>query len=228
MQTTDNHFEKYLQPGRYIDSDNPLIIEYTQKRKGSSSNPLEQAVNLYYAVRDDFFYNPFHVDLSDEGLKSSAVLKRGSGYCVEKAGLLAACARVLGIPSRIGLADVRNHIGAERLRQLLRSDVFVCHGFTELFLNGRWVKATPAFNKKLCDKLGVASLEFNGLEDSIFQEYDQHETGERKFMEYLHDHGTFSDIPKELMMAVLKKNYPHLFEEGIQESLTEEKIFYNL
>lgn len=211
-----------------MDSDHPAVVDYARKHRGSSADPVKQSVSLYYSVRDDFLYDPFHVDLSDEGLKSSTVLKRGSGYCVEKAGLLAACARVLGIPSRIGLADVRNHIGAERLRQLLRSDVFACHGYTELFLNGKWVKATPAFNKKLCDKLGVAALEFNGREDSIFQEYDEHEKGERKFMEYLHDHGTFDDIPKEYMVAVLKKHYPHFFEDGAQEALAGENIFYNL
>lgn len=220
--------EEYLQTGKYIDSSHPEVIAFAQKYKGDSDDSIQQAVSLYYAVRDKFMYNPFHVDLSDEGLKASDVLKRGSGYCVEKANLLAACARVVGIPSRIGLADVKNHIGSERLKKLLRSDVFACHGFTELFLNEKWVKATPAFNRSLCEKMGVEPLPFNGLEDSIFQEFDEHEAGERKFMEYLFDHGTFADIPKEYMKEVLMKHYPHFFEEGAQEKLAQDNIFYNL
>lgn len=208
MQTD---FDKYLKPGKYIDSGNPEVIAYAQKHKGDSEDVIRQVVSLYYAIRDDFKYDPFNVDLNESGMTASAVLKRGSGYCVEKANLLAACARALGVPSRIGLADVRNHIGAGNLSRFLRSDVFACHGFTELYLNGKWVKATPAFDKRLCEKLGVAPLEFNGREDSIFQEYDQHAKGERKFMEYLHDHGTFDDIPRRYIIEVLRKHYPHVF-----------------
>ena len=110
--------EEYLKPGKYINSDHPDVIAFARKYKGESDDPVQQAVSLYYSVRDKFLYNPFSVDLSDEGLKASDVLKRGSGYCVEKANLLAASTRALGIPSRIGLADLNNHIGSGRLKNL--------------------------------------------------------------------------------------------------------------
>lgn len=223
-----SNLDRYLRPGKYIDSDHREIIAYTHSHKGNSDDKADQMVSLYYAVRDGFTYDPFHVDLNEAEVKASAVLKRGSGYCIEKASLLAACARVLGVPSRIGMADVRNHIGAEKLRLLLRSDVFACHGFTELFLVGKWVKATPAFNKALCQKLGVAPLEFNGREDSIFQEYDRHDQGERKFMEYLYDHGTFDDVPREYIITVLQKHYPHLFAGSARKAVGGENTFYNL
>jgi transglutaminase-like putative cysteine protease len=200
--------QQYLTPTKFVDSDNPEVIAYTHKIIGDSTDPVEQAVKLYNAIRDGFLYNPFEVNLSDQGLKASDVLRRGYGYCVEKANLLAACARVLGIPSRFGFADVRNHVGTGRLAQVLRSDVFAFHGYAELFLEGKWVKATPAFNKTMCEKLQVKPLEFNGREDSIFQENDG---PNGRFMEYLYDHGTFADIPQQYMIATLKKHYPHLF-----------------
>ncbi|GIV35174.1 MAG: hypothetical protein KatS3mg031_2709 [Chitinophagales bacterium] len=215
----EQNFEQYLQPGKYIDSDHPEVRAFAFKHKGDSADLLRQAVSLYYAVRDGFIYDPFHVDLSEEHLKASALLARGRGFCVEKAALLAACARVIGIPSRIGLADVRNHLGAERLQKILQSDVFACHGFTELFLEGRWVKATPAFNKSLCEKLGVNPLEFDGKKDSIFQEYDGHNGNERKFMEYLTDHGSFSDVPRAFIIQTLHTHYPHLFEHPDSEAI---------
>ncbi|MDX2000913.1 MAG: transglutaminase family protein [Chitinophagales bacterium] len=201
--------EQYLRPTKLVDSDHPEVVAFAKAAVGDSTEPVEMAVKLYYAIRDRFPYNPFHVDLSDEGLKASTLVKKGYGYCVEKANLLGAAARAVGIPSRFGFADVINHVGTGRLREVLRSDVFAFHGYTELFLNGRWVKATPAFNKELCEKLGVKPLEFNGEEDSIFQENDG-PTG--KFMEYLYDHGTFDDIPQQYMYETLKKHYPHLFE----------------
>lgn len=202
--------EIYLQPAKYINSDSEEVIQFTNKIIGSTTDPIEKAVKIYYAVRDGFQYNPYDLDLSPEAMKASSLLERNYGYCVEKACLLAACARVAGIPSRLGFAKVRNHIATEKLEEALKTNVLVFHGFTELFLEGKWVKATPAFNKTLCEKLKVESLEFDGKEDSIFQSYNQEGS---QFMEYLYDYGNFDDVPYDLFISELIKHYPHLFEE---------------
>jgi len=202
--------EIYLQPAKFVNSDSEEVIQFTNKIIGSTTDPIEKAVKIYYAVRDGFQYNPYDLDLSPEAMKASSLLERNYGYCVEKACLLAACARVAGIPSRLGFAKVRNHIATEKLEEVLKTNVLVFHGFTELFLEGKWVKATPAFNKTLCEKLKVESLEFNGKEDSIFQSYNEEGS---QFMEYLHDYGSFDDVPYELFISELIKHYPHLFEE---------------
>ncbi|CAN5433391.1 transglutaminase family protein [soil metagenome] len=204
------NMEEYLKPTQFVDSDNPAIIAFAHEVVGESTDAVEQVVKLYYAVRDRFPYNPYEVDLSNHGLKASTALNRGYGYCVEKANIMAASARALGIPSRFGFADVRNHIGSGKLMQVLRTNLLAFHGYVELYVNGKWVKATPAFNKTLCEKLQVQPLEFNGLEDSIFQENDG---PDGKFMEYVFDHGTFADIPQEYMIEVLRNHYPHLFAE---------------
>ena len=204
------NMEQYLRPAHFMDSDNADVIAYAYKVVGEEKDPLKQAVLLYYAVRDGFLYNPYNIDLSDEGMKASTMLHKGFGYCGEKANLLAACGRVLSIPSRVGFADVKNHINSQKLMELLRSDILAFHGFTEFYLNGKWVKATPAFNKTLCEKLGVQPLEFNGMEDSVFQENDG---PQGQFMEYVKDHGTFADIPRDLFIETMKINYPHLFED---------------
>ena len=64
----------------------------------------------------------------------------------------------------------------------------------ELHLGGRWVKATPAFNRELCDKVGIAPLEFDGERDSLFQPLDLEG---RRHMEYVRDRGVFADLPLE-------------------------------
>lgn len=202
--------EIYLQPAKFVNSDSEEVIQFTNKIIGSTTDPIEKAVKIYYAVRDGFQYNPYDLDLSPEAMKASSLLERNYGYCVEKACLLAACARVAGIPSRLGFAKVRNHIATEKLEEVLKTNVLVFHGFTELFLEGKWVKATPAFNKTLCEKLKVESLEFNGKEDSVFQSYNEEGS---QFMEYLYDYGNFDDVPYELFISELIKHYPHLFEE---------------
>lgn len=187
-----------LRPGRFIDSDHPAVIEFAERWRGASREPLGQAVALYHAVRDEIRYNPYAFSLDAQTLKASHALATGESYCVPKANLLAACARHCGIPARIGLADVRNHLSTPRLLELLRSEVFAMHGYTELHLDGRWVKATPAFNEALCRVFKVAPLEFDGVHDSVFHPYN--DKGER-YMEYLHDHGQFEDLPEQLFLA---------------------------
>ena len=198
-----------LSPARFIDSDHPLVIDFTERWRGASRDPREQAVNLYRAVRDEIRYNPYVFSADHQTLKASHALAAGESYCVPKALLLAACARHCGIPARIGLADVRNHLSTPRLIEMLRSEVFAMHGYTELFLEGRWVKATPAFNLALCRMFKVAPLEFDGRTDSVFHPFNA--KGER-YMEYLVDHGQFDDLPVELFFAHLRQCYPHLFE----------------
>jgi len=167
---------------------------------------------LYHAIRDGWRYDPYRIDLRPEAMKASALLTRDHGYCIEKANLLAAAARSLGIPARLGFANVKNHIGTEKLEKLLKTNLMVFHGFTELYLNGKWVKATPAFNKQLCKKLSVKPLDFNGRDDSIFQQYAA--DGSR-FMEYVHNYGHFADVPRDLFIQELRKYYPHVFEKTV-------------
>lgn len=202
----------FTEPNQFVDCDHRAVQEYARANCGHQQDPIQKAVALYYSIRDGFRYNPWGMAARPEDFKASAVLlreRRRGGHCIDKANVLAACARAVGIPSRLHFANVRNHIATEELERKLGTSLLVFHGYVELFLHQRWVAATPAFNKELCQHLGVAPLEFNGEEDSIFQEYD-HAGG--RFMEYVHDYGAFSTIPYQLMTAEWKKHYPVLAE----------------
>jgi len=195
---------KYLGPTLIIDSDHPSIMDYAAKTTGKSADMTEQAIRLYYAVRDGIWYDPYYPFYLPEHYRASNVLRSGRGYCVCKASLLCALGRACNIPSRLGFADVKNHLATRQLLDYLGSDLFVYHGYVEFYLEGRWVKATPAFNKELCDRHRVAPLEFNGREDSISHPYNLEK---RLFMEYVADHGTYADIPLDLILAAWKGAY---------------------
>lgn len=199
--------DPYLQATRYLDAAHAAIRAFAADAIGGASDPIEAAVRLYYAVRDGLRYDPYSVELVPNGLVASNVLARGRGYCVAKAGVLAATARAIGIPSRLGFADVRNHLATPRLLEMMGTDVFYYHGFTELLLEHRWVKATPAFNVQLCERFGVEPLEFDGRNDSIFHPYD---TGGRRHMEYVNDRGTRDDMPIEELREAMVKFYPRM------------------
>ncbi len=201
--------EEFLRPTEFLNFDDKTVREYAEKNTVGAANEREKAVKLYNAVRDDFQYNPYLLDLRPQGLKASDLLTRKRGYCVEKAILLAATARAVNIPSRLSFYIVRNHIATERLELALKKNYLVFHGAAEMFLDGKWLKTTPAFNKNLCKYLGVEPLEFDGKTDSIFQEYDK---SGNVFMEYLHDYGFFADLPYNLYLEELNKHYPHVFD----------------
>jgi transglutaminase-like putative cysteine protease len=201
----DRQFQAYLSPTRIIDSDHNAVINYAMAAvKNADGDPVATAVKLYYAVRDAIWYDPYLPFYRPEHYRASDVLKKGRAFCVGKATLLCALGRACRIPSRIGFATVRNHLATKQLLEFLGSDLFVFHGFTEFYLDGKWVKATPAFNIELCKKHKVLPLEFNGREDSIFHQYNSEQ---KQFMEYVDDHGTFADIPVDEIVTSWKKIY---------------------
>lgn len=189
-----------------IDSDNERVKAYAAKVVGDGilADPLQCAIKLYYAVRDDILYDPYMISRYPEAYRASATLERGRGFCVQKAALLCAVARACQIPSRLGFATVRNHLASKQLIEFIGSNLFVFHGYTELLLNGKWVKATPAFNKTLCVKFDVPSLDFNGLDDSIFQAYA---SDQKRFMEYTEYFGTYSSVPMQMMIKTWQEVY---------------------
>ena len=194
----------YLTPTSVIDSDHPSIMDYARTTIQGIEDPVEMAVHLYLAVRDGILYDPYSPFYLPEHYRASYVLKRGRSFCVPKVSLLCALARACGIPSRVGLADVRNHLTTKQLIEFMGSDLFVCHGFAELYLEGKWVKATPAFNKELCEKHHVPPLEFNGREDSLFQPYN---SKKQKFMEYVAFRGVYADVPVGEVVDAWKQAY---------------------
>lgn len=206
----------YLAATPFIDSDHAAVRALAREVAGDETDPKAKAIRLYYAIRDRFLYDPYSVEVSPDGLRASAVIARGHGFCVNKAILLAAVARAEGIPARLGLADVKNHLATARLRAQMGTDVFYYHGFTELFLDGKWVKATPAFNLALCEKFRVLPLEFDGETDSVFHPFD---ADNRRHMEYVADRGSYADMPFDEWRDAMLTHYPDLMREDRQEAL---------
>lgn len=200
--------QQYLKSTELIDAEHPAIREFVADIDQQVTK-REQAVALYYKVRDHFLYDPYHLDLRPGALKASEILKKKRAWCVEKSIVLAAGLRALNIPSRLGYGIVVNHIGVEKLTAYLKREEIVFHGYVEVFLDGKWVKTTPAFDRKVCRLSGVTPLEWDGKEDAMFQAYE----GDHKFMEYVHFYGTFEDVPVDLMNREMKKYYPHLFDK---------------
>jgi transglutaminase-like putative cysteine protease len=189
-----------------IDATHPDVLRFARAH-ALGDTPRERAVSLYRAVRDSVRYDPYRIDLSETGMSASNALRQGHGWCVPKAVLLAAVCRAQGLPARLGFADVRNHLSTERLRSTMKTDVFAWHGYTSLWIDGAWRKATPAFNIELCEKFGLLPLEFDGESDSLYHPFDR---AGRQHMEYVNERGAFDDLPLAQIRAVFREIYPDM------------------
>jgi len=187
-----------------IESGHADVVSFAHSHIGETTNDIDQAIKLYYAVRDGILYDPYKIDLTPAGMKASTTLKAKRGWCVSKAVLLAACCRSVGIPARLGFADVRNHLSTERLREKMGTDIYYWHGYTEMLLDGKWVKATPAFNIELCRKFRLLPLEFDGRNDSLYHPFD--ESGNRH-MEYVNQRGVYADLPIDEIARTFREEY---------------------
>lgn len=202
---------EFLSPRPFVDSDHPAIREFSEQATAGIDGEKPRAIALYYAVRDAVSYDPYLDYSNPEVFRASSVLRTGHGFCCGKAALLAAAARAIGIPARPGYADVRNHMTSKKLAALVETDVFYWHSYTELFLDGKWVKCTPAFDRALCERAKIAPLEFDGENDSLFHPFDP---AGRKHMEYLRDRGVYADVPFETILAEFRRLYPRLIANG--------------
>ena len=158
-------------------------------------------------MRDKISYNPHHIDLTQQGLSASNCIASRRGWCVNKAVVYAACCRAIGVPAVLGYADVKNHITTPKLREKMGSDIFYWHSYAMIYLKGQWVKATPAFNERLCTKFGIIAAEFNGVDDSIFLPFNK--AGD-KHMEYLNFRGEWPDLPLGDILSTYQSLYPNL------------------
>ena len=201
---------QYLEPGKFIDSSHPAVRKFAAEH-ARGADDREKTVALYYAVRDRIRYNPFQNFTQDDAYRGSTCLERRMGWCVSKAALLAAAARAVEIPARVAFADVKNHLTTPELTAKMGTDLFVFHGYTEFHLDGKWVKATPAFNLSLCTKFRVKPLEFDGYADSIFHPFDQ---DNRRHMEYVRERGAFADVPVPEIQRVFSETYPQYYNLG--------------
>jgi transglutaminase-like putative cysteine protease len=202
---------EFLTAGRFIDSDSPEVIDFARTAAAGAPDDMGRVLRLFRTIRDGIVYDPY-VDLADaSNFRASGVLAARRGFCVGKAALMAACTRVVGVPARVGYADVKNHLTSPRLYAQMQTDIFLWHSYCDIHLGGQWVKATVAFDLALCERIGVKPLDFDGRSDSLFQPFDRKG---RRHMEYLNDRGTFADVPYESMQRDFRRLYPLLMKSA--------------
>jgi len=196
----------YLAPGEYVDSDHVRVRSTATQIAADTSSIRDMARLIFYFVRDLEYGAPDFDRL--ESFKASDLLSRGRGYCVPKACAFAALCRAVGIPARLGFADVTNHLAAPHTIELMGGETFAWHGYAEALIDGRWIKVSPTFDAPLCKRMGAKPLEFDGTNDAHLQPCDAEG---RTFMSYEKLHGTFHDVPARFLASEMVRLYPRAY-----------------
>lgn len=196
----------YLAPAEYVDSDHPLVRQIAAELAVGARDRIEVMRRAFNRVRDLDYGAPDFDRLAS--FKASTILAEGYGYCVPKAAAFAALARATGVPARLGFADVTNHLATPKTLELMRGPLFAWHGYAEVLLDGYWLKVSPTFDAPLCERMGVATLEFDGRSDAHLQPFDR---DGRTFMSYDKLHGVFHDVPARFLAAEMPTLYPEAY-----------------
>lgn len=197
-----DNMEIYLRPTFAVDSNHASIVETAKRLTENCSTAEKKAVKLFYFVRDSISYNVYMISVFIEDFKASRVLEWGKGYCVQKAVLLTALGRASGIPTRLVFAKIKNHRVPAHVFEKLRTNVFPRHGYNQFFVNGRWVSAAATFDRALCEKNDLPTVEFDGKRDSILPDKD---LKGRKYIEYIEKFPPADDLPFDWIARRISK-----------------------
>ena len=72
--------QEYLQPSRFIDSQQAGIVALAATLTGGVQSDVEQAVALYYWARDQVRYNPYALSGEPDAFLASTTLAAREGW----------------------------------------------------------------------------------------------------------------------------------------------------
>ncbi len=190
----------FMRPTFTIESEHEAIIDCARSVTSDCRTDSEKIRQLFYFVRDSIRYNIFMISVFEEDFKASRVLEWGKGYCVQKAVLLTALGRAAGIPSRLVFAQIRNHRVPEHIVRITGTNIFPRHGYNQFHIDGKWITAAATFDRNLCEKNGLPTVEFDGTADAVLPEKDLEG---RPYIEYVEKFPASADLPFEWIATAI-------------------------
>ncbi|MHA1992636.1 MAG: transglutaminase domain-containing protein [Candidatus Kariarchaeaceae archaeon] len=199
--------DQYLVSTSYIESDSEIVKKLANYFQKKYTNNVDLAIAFFYYVRDSIKYTVTFDTYSTDVFKSTHCLNSAKSFCIPKAAALSALSRASDIPARLHFADLRNRRIPDHLYKSIGSDMFYYHCYAELFLNDKWVKATPSFDLNTCLRHNLPPVEFDGEIDGLFA---SHDNDGNPYCEYVNDRGVFNDVPVDDVLKGLFKYYGHV------------------
>lgn len=185
-----------------IEGDHRVVAQRAQGLTKGLASDRERATALFDAVRDEVAYDFAPRLQTRADWRASTTLERGSGFCQQKAVLLAALARAVDIPAAIGFQRIVDHkLIDTRYEHLLPGGLITFHGFNWLWLDGAWHAADATLDAGLCARRGYRLTELWPQESARLPLTDL--AGEPHFDIQL-EIGPFADLPESLSTLISK------------------------
>jgi hypothetical protein len=188
-----------------IEADAPSIRELADRLAGDAEGAAAARI-LFDFVRDEIAYDMAPDVEAREDWRATETLERGSGFCQQKAVLLAALLRARDIPAGVVLQDLLDHKIPPHYVELIGSQRLEVHGLTCAFLDGRWVRLDATLPRSFVERKRYRLVEFDGVGDAVLAETDL--DGEPHF-EVLEELGSWPDLPDETVEYVLGLDWLH-------------------
>ncbi|OLS27029.1 MAG: hypothetical protein HeimC3_04960 [Candidatus Heimdallarchaeota archaeon LC_3] len=199
--------DQFLRSTTFVDSESEIVQNLSRYFMKKYHNKIDLSIAYFYYVRDSIKYSITIDTNSIDIFKASTCLNSRKSFCIPKASALSALSRASGIPARLHFVDLKNRRIPDHLFKALGSDMFYYHCYAELFLNDKWIKATPSFDLHTCLRHNLPPVEFNGVDDGLFA---SHDADGNPYCEYVNDRGIYVDVPVETVLKGLNKYYGHL------------------
>ncbi len=200
----DPHDPRLLEATDVIESTHPRVQALTRHLIADAADPADRVARLFTHVRDEIRYFPFSRFDLREAYRATATLDRGVGYCVQKAVVLVTLARAAGFPAALHGVNIRNQRAAPHIVELMGSDQFAFHAYAKVWLDGRWVGLTPAFDRLTSERHGFPLVTFDGHADALFAPTDDQG---RPFVTYVKHHGDFTDLDLDRLLEAWQQVY---------------------
>ncbi|MFX1314484.1 MAG: transglutaminase family protein [Promethearchaeota archaeon] len=196
----------YLQPNEFFDFNKETVSNKAYEITDGLKNQKEKAIALFYWVRDEIKYNmALFIPKVKNYFIASKTIRRHEGFCVSKSILLSTLARAVGIPARIHLCDLINHLVSQKVIDYMGHNVMYYHGYSEFYLNGKWLKLTPSFDQQTAIRgKFLPMVEFDGENDAVFPPYD---VNGNLFGEYVKDRGVHANLPLDDIDKLFQEKY---------------------
>lgn len=187
-----------------IDCDSAEVRGVVDEVARHASDPATVAKALFEWVRDEIRYDMGPVLSERTDWTASATVRRGYGFCQQKAVLLAALLRARGIPAGVGMETVLDHKIPPHLAEHLGGQELSPHGYTIAFVDGAWQRIDASLDSALCDRKGYRVVEYTPAADHLLPATD---LSGRPHFDHLRELGEWSDLPDEIVSETLELAY---------------------
>jgi transglutaminase-like putative cysteine protease len=183
-----------------IEAGHPDIVATAERVAAGAEEPVDVARRLFEWVRDEIRYTMAPDVEGRSDWRASATLARGTGFCQQKAVLLASLLRARGIPAGMAFQDLYDHKIPDRYAAFLGDKRLEVHGLTTAYLDGEWRRMDATLPAGLCERQGYRITEFRPDGDSVLPATDLQG---RPHFDVLEELGEDADLPEAIVERTL-------------------------